>query len=132
MKVAELMRTDVRSVEPDATVVDVITTLADGHVSGLPVVDRRARLLGVISASDVVMALAEAGSRDERERVFATRVRDIMTTRPHVVPADTDVQEAARVMLYLEIHRLFVEEDGQLVGVISQTDIVAAVAAARI
>jgi len=55
-----------------------------------------------------------------------------MTTRPQVVGPDTDVAEAARVMLYLEIHRLFVEEDGELVGVISQSDIAGAVATAKL
>jgi CBS domain-containing protein len=49
-----------------------------------------------------------------------------------VVSADTDVTEAARVMLYLEIHRLFVEEEGELVGVISQSDIAGAVANAKL
>jgi CBS-domain-containing membrane protein len=37
-----------------------------------------------------------------------------------------------REMLYLDVHRLFVESHGRLVGVISQTDIVAAVATAKI
>ena len=93
-------------------------------MSGLPVVDGRRRVLGVISASDVVLAIAEAASAAERERLFdQTRVREIMTTRPQVVGPDTDVAEAARVMLYLEIHRLFVKDKGALVGVVSLTDV---------
>ena len=42
------------------------------------------------------------------------------------------MREAAREMLYLNAQRLFVEEHGALLGVISQTDIVDAVAGARI
>jgi CBS domain-containing protein len=133
MRVVDLMRTDLKTVDPDATIAEAVTILADGHVSGLPVVDGRRRVLGVISASDVVLAIAEAASAAERERLFdQTRVREIMTTRPQVVGPDTDVAEAARVMLYLEIHRLFVEEDGELVGVISQSDIAGAVATAKL
>jgi CBS domain-containing protein len=133
MKVRELMKTDLKTVDPDATVAEAVTVLADGHVSGLPVVDGRRRVLGVISASDVVAAIAESGSATERERLFdGTRVREIMTPRPQVVTSDTDVAEAARVMLYLEIHRLFVEEAGELVGVISQSDIAGAVATAKL
>jgi CBS domain-containing protein len=102
-------------------------------VSGLPVVDGRRRVLGVISASDVVAAIAEAGTADERERLFdTTRVREIMTARARVVDTQLDVGEAARQMLYLEIHRLFVVEDGELVGVISQSDIAGAVANAKL
>jgi CBS domain-containing membrane protein len=133
MRVAELMHTNLRTVDPDATIADAVLVLADGHVSGLPVVDGRRRLLGVISASDVVTAIAEAETPQDRERLFeATRVREIMTSRAQVVTVETDVAEAARTMLYLEVHRLFVIEGGELVGVISQSDISGAVATANI
>ena len=46
--------------------------------------------------------------------------------------AHMDVAEAAQTMLYRDIHRLFVEEEGKLVGVISQSDIVRAVGTAKI
>lgn len=133
MRVSDLMHTNLRTVDPDATIAEAVTILADGHVSGLPVVDGHRRVLGVISASDVVVAIAEAGSPRERERLFeATRVREVMTPRPQVVTADADVAEAARTMLYLEVHRLFVVEGEELVGVISQSDIAGAVATAKI
>ncbi len=133
MRVAELMHTNVRTVDPDATIAEAVTILADGHVSGLPVVDGHRRVLGVVSASDVVMAIAEAPTPRDRERIFeVTRVSEIMTPRPQVVTVDADVAEAARTMLYLEVHRLFVVEGDELVGVISQSDIAGAVATAKL
>jgi CBS domain-containing protein len=51
-------------------------------------------------------------------------VAEIMTARPLRIGPDADVRDAARQMLYADVHRLFVEENGWLVGVISQTDIV--------
>jgi CBS domain-containing protein len=53
-----------------------------------------------------------------------------MTAKPITVGPDEDIHEAARQMLYGEIHRLFVEFDGSLVGVLTQSDIVGAVAGA--
>lgn len=133
MRVADLMRTNLRTVDPDATIAEAVTILADGHVSGLPVVDGHRRVLGVISASDVVMAIAEAPTPRDRERIFeSTPVSEIMTPRPQVVTADADVTEAAKTMLYLEVHRLFVVEGEELVGVISQSDIAGAVATAKL
>jgi CBS domain-containing protein len=97
------------------------------------VVDGRRRLLGVITASDVVAAIAESESPQERERLFeATRVREIMTAKAQVVSVDAEVAEAARTMLYLEVHRLFVVDGAELVGVISQSDISGAVATAKL
>jgi CBS domain-containing protein len=133
MKVAELMRTDVKTVDVDATVGDAITTLADVHVSALPVTDARGQVVGVLSTTDILGALSETTEPEMRERLFDdTPVRDLMTPRSRVIGPDADVLEAAKEMLYLDVHRLFVEDEGRLVGVISQTDIVAAVATAKI
>jgi CBS domain-containing protein len=133
MRVAELMRTDVKTVTPDATVGEAVVALADGHVSALPVVDVRSQLVGVLSTSDVLTAVAEAGSAEERGGLFGdTLVRELMTPRALTIGPDEDVEEAARQMLYLEVHRLFVTDQGKLVGVISQTDIVGAVATAKL
>lgn len=133
MKVAELMRTDVKTVDLDATVGDAITTLADVHVSALPVTDAHGRIVGVLSTTDILGALSETTEPEMRERLFDdTPVRDLMTPRSRVIGPDADVLEAAKEMLYLDVHRLFVEDEGRLVGVISQTDIVAAVATAKI
>jgi len=133
MKVIDLMHRDVRTLNPDATVADAIVALADAHVTGLPIVDQHGQLLGVLSTSDVLEAEAEAGDSEARTTVLEeTRVSDLMTPRPIVVTPGTSVQEAARQMLYADVKRLFVSEDGRLVGVLSQTDIVGAVAKGRL
>lgn len=133
MKVADLMQTDVKTVEVDATVGEAITTMADAHVSALPVTDPRGRIVGVVSTTDILGTLAETTEPSDRERLFdETPVREIMTARSRVIDPDADLLTAARAMLALDVHRLFVEQHGRLVGVVSQTDIVAAVATARI
>ena len=129
MQVAELMQRNVRTVGSEASIAEVVLSLADAHVSGLPVVDKAGRMVGVVSASDVLTAEAEAESRSVGQQVLEdTSVREIMTPRPYTVTPDEDVREAARQMLYADVHRLFVAEGDRLVGVISTTDIVRAVA----
>ena len=133
MRVADLMQTELQTVEPDMTVAQAIVRLSDAHVHGVPVVDGSGQIVGVLTTTDVLNAAAEATGSEDRERLFdQTTVEEIMTPRPMTVDPVTDVKEAAQQMLYLEVHRLFVEQDGQLVGVISQSDIVRAVALARI
>jgi CBS domain-containing membrane protein len=133
MKVSELMRTDLTVVDGDTTVAEAVVILTDAHVTALPVLDIHKRLVGVLSTTDILQAEAECASAEDRERLFeGTSVREIMTPRPVVVPPDTDVREAAQQMLYLDIHRLYVEDKHDLVGVISQSDVVRAVATAKI
>jgi CBS domain-containing protein len=133
MRVAELMVSDVKVVAPDMSVADAVALMTEHHISALPVIDTRNRLLGVISNTDILQAAAEGTDEQSHAQLFdATEVRDLMTPRPATVRLETDVKEAAQQMLYLEVHRLFVEENGRLVGVLSQSDIVRGVATAKI
>ena len=88
-------------------------------------------MVGVLSTSDVLQAEAEARTTRRTELFENTLVRDLMSAHPLTVAPSATVHEAAQQLLYSEVHRLFVVDNGELVGVISQTDIVRAVANAR-
>src|SRR5262245_8730969 len=131
MRVADIMQTNLETIGADDTVEAAVEILADKHISGLPVVSKRGQLIGVVSTTDVLQLLAEAPDPERRAEILeGTQVREIMTAKPITVGPDESVPEAARQMLYGEIHRLFVEFDGSLVGVLTQSDIVGAVAGA--
>lgn len=133
MKVAELMQKDVKAVRPDASVAEVIASLADAHVSGVPVVDGHGQMLGVISSTDVLVHEAEADDAKARTTLLeSTLAQDIMTPRPLTIDPQADIRDAAREMLYAEVHRLFVVSGNRLVGVISSSDIVRAVATGKL
>lgn len=133
MRVADMMRSDLKTVSQDAPVAEIVQAMADHHISGLPVVGRDGSLLGVVSAADVLEAAAEREGKQERHDLFEnTTARDLMTPKPLTVGPDADVREAAQQMLYAEVKRLFVEDDGRLVGVVSQTDIAFAVGTGRL
>ncbi len=133
MRVAEIMQTSLRTISTDATIADAVVALAIAQVSALPVLDRLGRAVGVISTREILKAESACDSPAARERLFEmTRVLEIMTPWPTTIDPDLDVRQASQEMLYLNVQRLFVEYDGALVGVISQTDIVGAVATARV
>jgi CBS domain-containing protein len=129
MRVRELMQKDVKTVDPEAAVNDAVVGLSDSHISALAVVDGMGRMVGVISSTDILTSEAEARDAVEREALFEQMmVRDIMTSRPLTVSPDADVREAAQQMLYADVHRLFVTSNEHVIGVISTTDIMRAVA----
>jgi CBS domain-containing protein len=127
MRVAELMQQPVLTVETDRTVRDAVILLSEDHISALPVTDRNGRMVGVVSTSDILTAEAE-GAPLRGSDLETTTVGDLMTPRPITVSPEADVKDAAQQMLYADVHRLFVTDDDRLVGVISSTDIVRAVA----
>jgi len=129
LRVIDLMQKDVRTIDEDAMVSDAILLLADEHVGGLPVLNGHRELVGIISTSDILAAEAETGDGEALSRVAThTRVGDLMTPHPKTIAPDAPVKLAAQEMLYLDVHRLLVVEDSTLMGVISQSDIVRAVA----
>src|ERR1043166_2104145 len=133
MKVAEVMHKALKTISADATVADAVAALAEAQVSALPVLDRMGRAMGVLSAREVLKAERARKSPRARDRLFdETLVREIMAPWPVTIAPDADVRDAAREMLYLEVQRLFVEHAGPLLGVISQTDIVGAVATQKV
>lgn len=82
-----------------------------GTIRHLPVVDDRNRLVGVISDRDI---LAAHGAK----RVVDIMTRDVITIRP-----DASAVDAATVMLDNKISSvLVVDDDGTLVGMVTQTD----------
>ena len=133
MRVAELMQTEVQTVPSDAVVNDAVVVLAESRISALPVVDGAGHMVGVISRTDVLASEEEAEDQAARDTLFEqTFVRDLMTPRPLTIAPDADVKEAAQQMLYADVHRLFVTQGDRLIGVISTTDIMRAVATGRL
>jgi CBS domain-containing protein len=128
MQVADLMKTDVAVVHEDASISEAVIRLADAHVHGVPVVNHRGRVLGVLSSSDIVQATAECSDAARHPVLEDISVRDIMSTPPRTIRPEDDVRVAARDMLRHDVHRLFVISGKELVGVLSTSDVVRAVA----
>jgi CBS-domain-containing membrane protein len=117
--------------------------LAHAQVSGAPVVDGRGNCVGVLSATDF-LRWAHEGNREQvrpREDVCCDwqvlemnvlpveAVSGYMTADPVTAAPTATVRELARHMLDAHIHRVvIVDEDGRPVGVVSSTDVLAAVA----
>lgn len=129
MKVAELMHTEIRTISVDATINDAVDALTEAQVSAMPVVDRFGRAVGVVSTRDILRAESTYNNPRARETLFEhTTVLEIMAAWPPTIHPGLNVRDAAQQMLYLDAQRLFVEAEGALVGVLSQSDVVAAVA----
>lgn len=122
--VADAMTRSPITIAAEATVADAVARLADAHVSALAVVNPHGKLVGVLSTHDVLAAEAEADDEAARELLRRdTMVRDLMTAPAITIGPDLPLREAALEMEYADIHRLFVEEQGRLVGVVSMSDI---------
>lgn len=137
MKVQEIMTREVVTIGPEAELRDVAKLLVENGFSGLPVCGVQRELLGIISEGDILVK--EGGPRDESgllwrlrgtngtaQKARALKVGDAMTAPAVTISPYASVAEAARRMSDLGIKRLPVVKDGELVGIISRTDLVRA------
>lgn len=132
-RVVDFMQREVQTIREDAPVSEAIVLLADARVGALPVLDTHRQVVGVLSATDILAAEAETEDGAALNQVAThMAVRDLMTAAPRTIAPEAPVKLAAQEMLYLDVHRLLVVEDDTLVGVISQSDIVRAVASGAI
>jgi len=131
-RVADVMTKHVVTVRNDATLAEALTYLATQHISGAAVTDRRNRLVGVVSRSDIIEAEVEVDESARGRFLSDTVVSDVMSTPALTVGPGVELREAALAMEYGDVHRLFVEEAGELVGVLSRSDVSRALATGRV
>lgn len=129
MLVKEVMTAPAVTITEEATVKEGLQLLARHDVTALPVVDRDGRLVGVVSEADL---LRDVLPRDPRSHLLpreptntpAGSVGDVMTRLSLTVSPGSDLAEAADLMADTAVKSLPVVEDGQVVGVVSRSDIV--------
>jgi len=132
--VAELMTPRPTTIEPEASALAALDLMIDAGIRHLPVVDRRARLVGIVSVDDLRAALPFAvslrhpPSLDEREIARDLSVAEVMTHGPLTATSRTSVADAAGTLARFRIGCLPVVDDGHLVGILSETDVLRSLA----
>ena len=137
-----IMSRDVVAVAPDTSLREALKQLREHHVKVLPVTDEAARVVGIVTQTDLLdkAAWSEKGPRlGWRHRVRLTldrarapngSVEDIMTTHVRTVGPESPIAEAVLRMADGGIHHLpVVGPDEKLVGIVSQTDLIPALLA---
>lgn len=126
LRVADLMTIDPIVVSDDASIEDAEELLRRHAITGLPVIDRAGRLVGVISQTDVLYLAMPSVQALVRHRESGIRVGEVMSTPPVTIDAGATLREAACVMHTDRLHRLVVvDSHGRPIGVISAMDFVA-------
>ena len=136
IKARDIMTTDPQRVARDTPASEVLRLLLTAHFSGLPVVDRTGRPVGIITQGDLIyrgqmplrlglLAASATHRRDQARETLAAKTAEAIMTQPAVTVAlDRPVTESVDLMLKNQIKRLpVVDENGVLVGMLSRLDV---------
>jgi CBS domain-containing protein len=149
MIAADIMQKDLVTIRDNATLTDLAKLLTEKRITGVPVVDERGALVGVVSQTDLVRGLREQGTvleapdyHQDLDRWLGRQgfqveqpdyrfVREVMTPTVFSAEVDTPVEDLAKKMSMERIHRIVITLDGAPAGIVTTMDIMGVVAGRR-
>src|SRR6202453_402767 len=144
MRAHQIMTRQVITVATGASIVDAANIMLDKHISGLPVVDKAGKLVGIVSQGDFIRR-AEIGTERKHGRWLkylvgagreasdfvrerGRKVGEIMTPDPCTVTEDATLEDIVELMERNNVKRLPVVRGDQLVGIVTRSNLLQAVA----
>ncbi|WP_226042710.1 CBS domain-containing protein [Natrinema sp. DC36] len=116
--VGDVMTQSVQTIPPETTACDVATLFADQDIGSAIVVDpETGEYSGIVTESDIMQQVA-AGADVESIRVTAFLSTPLVT-----IANSEEIHTAAALMKEHSIRRLPVTDDGDLVGILTTTDL---------
>jgi CBS domain-containing protein len=144
MRAHQIMTRQVITIATHASIAEAANIMLDKHISGLPVVDSGGKLVGIVSQGDFLRR-AEIGTQRKRGRWLkflvgpgraasdfvheqGRKVEEIMTPDPRTVTEDATLEDIVELMERNNIKRLPVMREDHLVGIVTRSNLLQAVA----
>ena len=115
MLAKDIMTKQVTTVRSNITARELAKIFTKHNITGAPVVDKRGKVMGIVSDGDILTSKGK-------------RVASFMSKQVISVSEDASVEEVANLMTAYKIKRVPVLNGEKLVGIVSRTDIVRAIA----
>lgn len=118
MQVREVMKKDVKVIQPDSVLSDAARQMRDDDIGVLPVCDSD-RLVGMLTDRDIAIR-AVADGKD----ASTFKVREAMTSEILTCHEDDDIDDITQLMSDRQVHRVPVlDRNNRLVGIVSLADL---------
>ncbi|MBP2683334.1 MAG: acetoin utilization AcuB protein [Deltaproteobacteria bacterium] len=128
MNVAKRMKRNPVFVDEGDSMKKAMDLLKEHEIRHLPVLKDGQRLVGILSERDIKQASPSPATALEIREIYylldKVKVKQIMTRRPYSVSSSAPIEEAALILREKKIGCLPVVDDGKLVGIITETDII--------
>jgi chloride channel protein, CIC family len=119
MLVKEAMKWPVTTLSPEATITEAANLMQARGIKGVPIINTRGNLAGIIANIDVV--------KIRHNKWQSTRIQEVMSTDLAIIHAEDRLDYALNLMRQRNIGRLPVVEENnphKLIGIITSSDIV--------
>ncbi len=150
LSIKDIMTRDVIAIPPEMDIAHAARLLLEKGINGVPVVDGTEKLVGILCQSDLVAQQKKfpiptvftlldgfipltsmKHLEKEVQKITAVTVADGMTPDPVTVGPDASIEEVGTIMVEKSYHTLPVVDNGELVGIVGQEDILRTLMPAR-
>ncbi|MFD1362280.1 acetoin utilization AcuB family protein [Lentibacillus salinarum] len=122
MLVEEIMKTDVITLPPTATIAEALKLLQENHIRHIPIVDNENHVIGIVSDRDVRDASPSIFDEQTKHQAFTNEIRSIMSYPVVTVHPIDFVEEIAHVFYDEEFACLPVISEDTLIGIVTEKD----------
>ncbi|RJP29554.1 MAG: CBS domain-containing protein [Candidatus Omnitrophota bacterium] len=142
MKIKEIMVKDVKSIAPDSTALEAMNLLYQLEISGLPVIDKNNKLVGMFTEKNILSFLLPSyiekvgrfiyednpkATKKKLNELATVKVAQLMRSDVITVRQDAALCEVARLMLTQKVRRVpVVDNSGSVVGIVARCDVLKA------
>jgi len=127
MLVGSRMTRNPTTITPDVPVMEALERMRQTNVRRFPVLDKKGRLIGIVTDKDLLHAGPSSATSlsvwEVNYLLSQIRVKEVMTTEVITICEDCPLEEAARIMAENKIGGLPVVDDGQVIGIITESDL---------
>lgn len=129
LEAEDIMTPQVHTVGPKDSVWKVIELICRHRVSGIPVLDGKGHLVGLISERDILHAMnsGAAGVTGRLRNIDELLARDIMVVKVITATPETEALRLASIMALRKIRRIPIVVGKKLVGIVSHGDVYRAI-----
>jgi len=139
MQIKEMMTKQVLTINAEMSLKDAGKLFRENRISGLPVVDDDANIIGIFTITDMMRILGQIYELKESEKKHPdirlsemydnekskAKVGNMMTKDVYVLNENDSIEEVMRLMFYNKVHTIpITNQNGKLVGIIGRRDLV--------
>ncbi|MBA7469008.1 A-adding tRNA nucleotidyltransferase [subsurface metagenome] len=136
----DIMTKKVITISKDATLAELAKLLIKNKISGVPIVDKREELVGIVTEADLIIKESnlpfplsfsfaflesyESYTKSTKE-YLETRVEEVMSTNVKTAREDMPISKVVNIMINNNINRLpILNKDSKLTGIITRADVI--------
>ncbi len=129
--VKEIMSEDVVAVSPTDRLIHARRQMIDSNIGRVPVIEDD-ELKGIITSKDLMRAFIDfrkkVPEKYQKSQIKEVLVENIMSSNPSFIPKEMTISEVSKIMIETGFNGLPVVENGKVIGIITQTDILRLIA----